>query len=188
MSERLFVSIDLPDALTEGIAAAQEPITDASGMRPTDPAQAHVTLAFLGDTPAEEVPSVETALEDGVAAADVAPFEATYGGLGAFPSESYISVVWVGVHSGGEAMTQLHTAIVEALETAGYSVDTHDSFTPHVTIARMDHAGGKERVQRVLREHDPTVDAATVETVHLKRSVLTDHGPEYETIASVPLS
>jgi len=55
-------------------------------------------------------------------------------------------------------------------------------FTPHATIARMDHAGGKEQVQRALREADPTVGTCEIETVELIESALTDDGPDYTTV------
>ncbi|MFC6726125.1 2'-5' RNA ligase family protein, partial [Halobium palmae] len=45
---RLFVSVDLPSSLADSVAAAQEPLADAAGLRFVEPEQAHVTLKFLG--------------------------------------------------------------------------------------------------------------------------------------------
>ncbi|HKJ59555.1 MAG TPA: RNA 2',3'-cyclic phosphodiesterase, partial [Halobacteriales archaeon] len=96
---RLFVSVDLPASLSEAVAAAQDPLREAAGLSFTDPTQAHVTLKFLGETPRSRVSRVESTIEAAVTAAGVAPFEATFGGLGAFPSEDYIRVVWLGVRA-----------------------------------------------------------------------------------------
>ena len=63
----------------------------------------------------------------------------------------------------------------------GFEPDEHE-FTPHATVARMRHAGGKELLQRKLDELDPTVGTREIEEVHLTESTLTDEGPEYETI------
>jgi len=187
MSERLFVSVDLAERFVDEIRAIQETLTPASGIRPTDPEQVHVTLAFLGETPEDRVGTVRDAVASGVDRADLDPFDVTYRDLGVFPSEDYISVVWVGVAQGSEPMTRLHHSIVGALEDAGLSVDTHETFTPHATIARMDHGGGKEHVQDVVRNSTPELGADRVENVRLKRSLLGPDGPSYETVESFGL-
>jgi 2'-5' RNA ligase len=183
---RLFVSVDLPDALAEGVAAVQESVRGASGLTLTDPGQAHVTLKFLGEVASTRVDSIESALERAVAAADVGPFEATVGGLGVFPSMDYISVVWVGVRDGNEELRRLQSAVESELVGLGFDPEDHE-FTPHVTVARMEHAGGKERVRRVLRERDPTVGSMSVDSVALTESERTHSGPVYSTVRSVPL-
>jgi len=45
---RLFVSVDLPDDLAEPVADLQAEFTEASGLKFTDPEQAHITMKFLG--------------------------------------------------------------------------------------------------------------------------------------------
>jgi 2'-5' RNA ligase len=185
--KRLFVSVDL-DGLADEIGAVQERFADASGLRPTDPGQAHVTLKFLGDTDADRIPDVVTALETAVEDSGVDPFEAEFGGLGVFPSRDYISVVWVGVREGQGAaeLTALHEAIEGRTTALGFEPEDHD-FTPHATIGRMDHAGGKELVQRVVREADPAVGRLAVEEIRLTESRLREDGPEYRTVESVSL-
>lgn len=185
MSKRLFVSIDL-DGLADEIAAVQARFEGASGLNFVDPGQAHVTLKFLGDTDPDRMPELTDELTAGVAASGVDPFSATFGGLGAFPSTDYISVVWVGVRTGGEAMTRLHEEIESRTVAMGYEAEEHE-FTPHVTIARMNHAGDKDLVQEVLRNADPTVGTIDVTTVRLTESVLTEDGPEYTTLESIDL-
>lgn len=187
MSKRLFVSVDL-DGLDEEVAAVQDPFSDASGLSFTDPEQAHVTLKFLGETAEERVDEVVSELEAAVDDSGVGPFEAEFGGLGVFPSFDYISVVWFGIRGreGGAELTALHEAIEERTVAMGFEAEEHD-FTPHVTLARMQHAGGKELVQDVVRERDPDVGSLQVEDVRLTESVLTDAGPIYSTVGSIPL-
>ncbi|MFB6280451.1 MAG: RNA 2',3'-cyclic phosphodiesterase [Haloferacaceae archaeon] len=184
---RLFVSVDLPDALAEPLAGVQDRFRDAGGLRFTDPEQAHVTLKFLGETPADRVGEVERAVADAVDAAGVAPFDATVGGLGVFPSLDYISVVWAGFEAGGAELTRLHEAVEREAVAAGFDPADHE-FTPHVTLARMDDARGKDLVQRVVRGADPTVGTFRAAEVRLTESTLTGEGPRYETVARVPLS
>ncbi|WP_132059136.1 RNA 2',3'-cyclic phosphodiesterase [Halorussus amylolyticus] len=183
---RLFVSIDLPDEFADDIAQVQDQFADASGLDVTDPEQAHVTLKFLGDVNKGQLPRVKNALRRAVSKAGVEPFEATFEGLGVFPSIGYINVVWLGVGDGGEEMTQLHEAIEREVTRLGFDAEDHD-FTPHVTLGRMNHAGGKEIVQDAVENQDPTVGTTDVTEIRLTESVLTDEGPEYETVESFEL-
>ncbi|OAQ53237.1 2'-5' RNA ligase [Natrinema mahii] len=183
---RLFASVDLPDDLAEPVADLQAAFDDASGLDVTDPEQAHVTMKFLGDVDEDRLPALERALETAVADAGVDPFTVRYGGLGVFPSLEYISVVWLGVADGSEELTRLHEAIEDRTTAMGFDAEDHD-FTPHVTLARMTHAGGKELVQELVEERDPTIGEARVDEVRLTESSLTDEGPVYSTVASFPL-
>lgn len=183
---RLFVSIDLPDALADPVAEVQEHFEGASGLDFVDPSQAHVTLKFLGETPEHRLESVESTLDDAVAEADVGPFEATIRGLGVFPSLEYISVVWAGVDEGADQLCHIQEPIERRLVDLGFDPEDHD-FTPHVTLARMNHAGGKELVQENVQNRDPTVGTMRVEEVRLTESTLTPDGPIYETRHRVEL-
>lgn len=183
---RLFVSVDLPPALAEEIAAVQERFEEASGLRFVRPDQAHVTMKFLGETSEHRVDTIVDALERAIDAADIEPFEATFEGLGVFPSLEYISVVWVGVSDGEREFERVFDPIESELVAEGFEEADHE-FTPHVTIARMDHAGGKDLVQRVIREESPVVGTTTVEEVRLTESTLTQDGPVYETLHAISL-
>jgi len=182
MSKRLFVSVDL-DGLAGEVSAIQELFEGASGLNFVDPRQAHLTLKFLGDTDEDRIPPLTEALDAAVDAAEVDPFTARFGGLGVFPSLEYISVVWLGVRSGGDQLTALHEAIEDRTVAMGFDPEGH-GFTPHVTLARMNHAGGKELVQETVRERDPNAGTLRVTDVRLTESVLTDDGPEYSTLES----
>lgn len=183
---RLFVSVDLPNAFAEPLSAIQSAFEDARGLTFTDPTQAHLTLKFLGDVDPSRLPQLETELERAVADADVDPFPVEFAGLGVFPSLSYVRVLWLGTERGTAELTRLYESI-EAWTTAiGFEPDDHE-FTPHVTLARMSHAGGKALVQRLVREREPTLGTTTVEAVHLTESTLTPDGPVYETVTVFPL-
>ncbi|SNZ17205.1 2'-5' RNA ligase [Natronoarchaeum philippinense] len=185
MGRRLFVSVDLPDEFADDIAAVQARFEDADGLSFTDPEQAHVTMKFLGDVDEDRVEAVGDAVAEAVAAADVEPFRARYEGLGVFPSLEYISVLWLGVTAGNDELSRLHDAIEDRTTALGFDAEGHE-FTPHVTLARMEHAGGKELVQRGVREWTPTVGEATVDAVCLTESELTSEGPVYSTVERFP--
>jgi 2'-5' RNA ligase len=176
---RLFVAVTLPDRLCGPVAALQADLPPS--LRRTDPADAHLTLKFLGDSapgPARE------AVREAVRSAGVAPFEATLGGLGVFPSLDYVRVVWLGVGAGGAELTRLADAVEASTVAAGFDPRDHD-FTPHVTLARMDDARGKERVRELVEETDPAPGSFRVEAVRLVES--TGGEPRYRTVERVPL-
>ncbi len=183
---RLFVSVDFPSALTEAVESVQAEFADADGIRLTDPTQTHITLKFLGDVPESDLPQVRELLTESVAAADLVSFPVTIAEVGAFPSHEYISVVWVGVETGSEELTRLHEELEARAVTAGFDPADH-AFTPHATIARMDHAGGKPLVQRKLTSLSPSLGQFEVNDVRLTESTLTSSGPEYTTVERVPL-
>ncbi|MFC4987648.1 RNA 2',3'-cyclic phosphodiesterase [Saliphagus infecundisoli] len=183
---RLFVSVDLPDGLASAVADLQAEFEDASGLSFTDPEQAHLTLKFLGDVEAACLPELEAELAAAVDESEIGPFDARFEGLGVFPEMEYITVVWLGVSAGGDELQRLHETIEDRTTAMGFEPEPHE-FTPHVTLARMDHAGGKELVQEVVRERDPTVGESRVEAVRLTESRLEREGPVYETVASFAL-
>lgn len=183
---RLFVSIDLPDDLAPAVAAVQEDLADASGLGFTDPEQAHLTLKFLGETPETRLEELTDALAAAVEDAAVEPFEAALEGLGVFPSLEYIRVVWLGVEEGSEEITRLAEAVEAQTTAIGFDPEGHD-FTPHVTLARMNHAGGKEFVQEAVRTLEPVVGRMDVTEIRLTKSELTEEGPAYSTVERFPL-
>ena len=186
MSKRLFVSVDLPDDLADPVADLQGEFADADGLNFVDPEQAHVTMAFLGDIDEDRLPALERELSAAVDDADVDPFTVRYGGLGVFPNLDYISVVWLGVEQGGDRLARLHEAVENRTTAMGFDADDHE-FTPHVTLARMEHADGKELVQDLVRNRDPTIGEARVDEIRLTESALTNEGPVYSTTESFPL-
>ena len=176
---RLFVSVDC-DGLSDAIESVQQPLRGLPGLRLTDPGQAHVTMKFLGQGD-HDLETLSNALETAVRGADPGPFEATFDGVGAFPSPEYIRVVWLGVGRGAAELTALHRRIEAGTTALGYEAADH-GFTPHVTLARMENAAAKADVQRFLRETDPEIGPIRVEELRLEESALTDDGPEYRTV------
>ncbi|WP_394740692.1 RNA 2',3'-cyclic phosphodiesterase [Natronococcus roseus] len=183
---RLFVSVDLPDDLAEPVADLQKEFAEASGLNFTDAERAHLTLKFLGEVAEDRLPTLSRELRAAVDEAAVSPFTVRFDGLGVFPDLEYISVVWLGTEAGGAELARLHEAVEERTTAMGFDEESHD-FTPHVTLARMEHAGGKELVQELVREREPTVGEMRVDEIRLTESTLTEDGPEYATVDRFPL-
>lgn len=181
---RLFVSADLD--VTDELRPAQTPFEPLGGVRVVDPEQVHFTLKFLGETDDQRIEAVETALTEAINAAHVAPFDAAVGGYGVFPSPEYISVIWVGVRKGSEQLHRLQEAIERRMVDLGFDPADHE-FTPHATIAHMDHAAEKTRVQTIIEQQHPDLGTTHIDRVQLTESTLTPHGPEHRTVHTVGL-
>jgi RNA 2',3'-cyclic 3'-phosphodiesterase len=93
-SVRLFVAIELPGEVREALSRLQHELQrrGLEKLRWVRPEGIHLTLKFLGGTPPEKVPEIETALTD--AAKGVVQHELTLGELGTFGG-SRPRVFWV---------------------------------------------------------------------------------------------
>lgn len=176
---RLFASVDVDDLAAE-IRDLQAPLVGRSGLRVTDPADAHVTMKFFGGGD-HDLAALSEAIERAVETAEIGSFEVTLAGVGAFPSEEYIRVVWLGVGRGAQQLTDLHNELEAETTALGYEAERHD-FTPHVTLARMENASSKDEVQRFLEEGAPEIGPLRVAELRLKESTLSPEGPDYRTV------
>ena len=128
--ERLFLAIPLAEEARRQIRdAAPSPFPGW----PVPPANWHLTLRFLGDTPAEQ----RDCLVHKVRSAPLgAAFTVRFGGWGAFPSAARARVVWLGVSRGEKDLQALAAAVEEAARRAGFPAEDK-RFTAHLTVSRV---------------------------------------------------
>jgi RNA 2',3'-cyclic 3'-phosphodiesterase len=178
---RLFVAVDLPGEARDAVAAAVEPWRRAiPEARWGDRAGWHVTLKFLGDTPAEQVADVADLIA--VAAAGVTAFETRLDGLGAFPVRGPARVLWVGLDDRPERLSGLALAIDASL--APRFEPEQRPLHPHVTVARL-HPARRLPLGFVGQVVAPVT--FTVGRVCLYRSHLGAGPARYELLAAAPL-
>jgi 2'-5' RNA ligase len=190
---RTFVAIELPppvlatlDAVQRQVEAAQLPLRLAAigGL--------HLTLAFIGEIPAQRVPDLVVATRNGCAG--IAPIPLRAEGVGMFPNARAPRVVWAGVGGDGDAQARLqtlYTQLMAALDGAGFPANREHTFTPHLTLARVrDHAAPDDRARI-----GPAVGALTLpatpflaDTVSVMRSDLQSSGAVYTALAQIALS
>jgi 2'-5' RNA ligase len=131
---RLFVAIDLDehacDVIADAIARLRAAGVDAR-FQPRE--KWHVTIAFLGDTDADRLGDVVSALRGALAACD--PFDVVLDGVGAFPDASRPRVVWIGSSRPQPGYAACAAAVRGACESLGYRFD--DDAVPHVTVCRL---------------------------------------------------
>jgi 2'-5' RNA ligase len=179
---RCFWAVPIPSALrlslADAVAALRNDPQIEADWRFADAGGWHVTLAFLGATPADSVRS----LADGVADAvrGLAPFELATGGLGGFPSRHRARVLWYGV---SDPERRLRDMARDVQLATGLADGT--PFRPHITLARARDRRGTDAGELVVRE--VPIGAVPVRGVTLLRSHLGRGPARYEVLAEVSL-
>lgn len=181
---RCFVGVPIGEPLRGQLRAAAEPLratvsAEADDLRWIDATAWHLTLAFLGPTQQEEVPSVIEAL--GRVASDHAPFAIPTGGLGAFPSRREVRILWFGLADRSRRLAELAVAVRTAV-----GCETASPFRAHLTLARA-HGDRGVMVPDATWKVPMPAGQMPVEELVLYRSH-TARGPaRYEILASAPL-
>jgi 2'-5' RNA ligase len=124
---RLFVALDLPDPVREALAALRP---DPDVWRPVAPEALHITLAFLGWRPPEDVAVIEPVVTGGPA-----PRLVLGDVLLLPPRRARVLTVAVGDPDG--TLANLQERVSGELAAAGVYTPEKRPFRPHVTVARL---------------------------------------------------
>jgi 2'-5' RNA ligase len=184
---RLFVALDLPDSLRDGIVAWGKRELDDPALRVVPPESLHITLAFLGYLPEKEIGRLGEIVEGLEAAAP----SIELGDPVARPSRKRPRLFALPVSSPG-AVT-LQAALEEKLASARLYRPEKRPFWPHVTVARVKPEGrGSKRPRRIERRPE-RLPKALLQPTNLVRSTLyrseiQPQGARYIPLAQVELS
>jgi len=180
MSNRLFIAVDLPDAVRRRLARL---VVDAPrGVRPVRTEQIHLTLHFLGDTDDATLAAVATALARIARPA----FTIDLQGSGVFPSRGRPAVLWAGVETNA-ALVELHRDVAGVLGACGLTPEPRP-WVPHVTLARLGpHVPRDWTAEFLDRTRDVAERGIPVTQVRLYESMRTPEGAEHVPVASIAL-
>ena len=183
---RLVIAVPLPQELTDRVAALLPLALPA--IRPVKPELMHVTLAFLGWTPDEQLDRViEAAL---AAARDEPAFDLAFAGAGRFPEKGKPRVVWLGIGEGREPLGRLAGRVQDELRARELAFDDR-AFAPHLTLARVHPEATGPEGRTVAAAVDALVVPplrTRVDRVAVIESVLSRQGPRYTARAEAPLA
>jgi 2'-5' RNA ligase len=185
--QRVFVALDLPEVVREGLAAwgAHELVDPA--LRAVRPESLHVTLAFLGHREAAEVEAIAAVVRRGGAPAPLLKLEDPI----QLPRRGRASLFVLPAPS--PATTDLHQGLVDRLVGAGPHEPEERDFWPHVTVARVRAEGrGSRRPTVVARRPGDLPDRLKEPFLGVRmtlyRSELQPGGARYAPLAHVELS
>jgi RNA 2',3'-cyclic 3'-phosphodiesterase len=182
-SLRTFIGVPVPTsaALRAVLATCGE---FGRAVRPVDAENIHVTLRFLGDTPAGQIAGIGKALQDSVR--EIEAFSTEIHGLGAFPHLGRPSVIWAGFRESAE-WEALADAIEQPLREFGFPPD-RQRFHPHVTLARVRSRPPAELKAWVEEQGESPFGSFEVQSVTYYQSELSSNGPRYSVLATAPLA
>jgi len=180
---RGFIAVDI-DVFPKLLEFEKEIKETGANVKLVEPENVHITLKFLGDTDESQINEIDKIIKDAVKEID--PFNIQLRGAGVFPNQNYIKVIWMGIKQ-GEPMGVIASKIDEQLSKKGFKKEKR-GFSPHLTIARVKSANGKDGILRVIEKYgDIQFVDIRVDSIKLKKSDLTPKGPIYTTIIDVKL-
>jgi 2'-5' RNA ligase len=151
-----------------------------------EPDNLHITLLFLGEVDAREVPAVCGAVEQ--ACRGVAPFAMTLAGTGAFPNVRRPRTLIVRVAEGADEMRALHDAIEAPLLELGCYRREERTYTPHLTLGRVKGQAAAEPLAAAIKQFERWQGGQTqVREVKVLSSELRPQGPEYTVLCRAAL-
>jgi RNA 2',3'-cyclic 3'-phosphodiesterase len=180
---RLFVAVDVPDAIKHAIERdVVEPLREAlPGARWTRPEGRHLTLKFLGEVADERVGEVSAALSRAASAHE--GFDAAFEVLGGFPNLRRPRVLWVGIGEGSDAMAALAEDVEAVLHPLGFPGEDRP-FRGHFTLARF----SQPRIVEALPDVTVPMASFRVHEIVLFRSQLHPKGARYTALERLALT
>ena len=183
---RLFVALDLPDELREGIAVwGREALADPA-VRAVAQESLHITLAFLGHRYEKEVEGIAAAMRE---SAGPAPWVELLGPEQRPPRGRARLFALPALSPGAES---LQAGVAQSLVEGGFYEPEKRPFWPHVTVARVRLEGRGSRRPAVVSEPPGRLpeglsEARVCRRMTLYRSELKSTGARYVPVAQVEL-
>lgn len=144
---RLFFGLEIPPNTAQALLQVESPIDGARWQRAE---QLHLTLAFLGEVPAEQVALAKQIARN----LRTGPFTLQVKGLGCFGNPEKPEALWAGVEQ--EALVaRLHEQLATSLAERGFTIKNRP-FKPHITLSRFKR-GESGSVEALLKAHQSTM-------------------------------
>jgi 2'-5' RNA ligase len=171
-SSRVFFALWPDDALRAVLAALAREVARETRGRPPAESNVHLTLAFLGEQPAQRV----KALLKLASSLGGTRFALTFDEIGCFRRSG---VAWLGAGAPQPDLLALQTNLALALRDDGFPLDERP-YTPHLTLAR--------RIRTPTHRKLATPIIWEVSSFALVASELGRAEPRYRTLAEWPLA
>lgn len=180
---RCFVAVEVDNPAVSSFVDELSKV--GAALRVVKPGNLHLTLKFLGEVPEDSIDGILKAMDRSFSG--FGPFDASLSGTGAFPGLNHMRVVWIGISENHERLIEMQSAVDRELVPLGFAPDKR--FHPHLTLARVKSQKGKGQLKAfILKNRERTFGKLIIESVLLKKSVLTPEGPIYSILGQTKLA
>jgi 2'-5' RNA ligase len=146
---RTFVAVETSEEVRSALETVQTSLRrQRVRARWVRPRGMHLTLKFLGEIPADQVPRAAEALRS--AADGQAGFSLTVAGIGVFPDLRRPRVVWAGLSGGIAPLAALQIRVEDALAAVGFPREARP-FRAHLTIGRCSEPAAPDVMAEAVR-------------------------------------
>lgn len=171
---RVFIAVEIPKEHQEKIKEIQKQFSNLGNINFTK--DYHCTLKFLGEISDKQAEQVKEKLRK----IKMKKFEANLEGLGAFPNENYINVIWIEIKGRlSELQQKIDSELVEMFPK-------DERFKAHLTLGRVKSVKDKTAMKEKLKMRTEEM-RFEVKEFKLIKSTLTPEGPMYETLETYHL-
>ncbi|MCS7109427.1 MAG: RNA 2',3'-cyclic phosphodiesterase [Candidatus Micrarchaeota archaeon] len=172
---RAFIAVELPKELKESIGRFQDEINMDFGnsLKLVENENLHITLRFfpeIDEKIAEEIKKIINSLE-------FEPFIAICKGIGVFPNQNFIRVIWIGVES-TKKLEKLESVLSDKIQKI-YKFKKESHFISHITVARVKRKIDFNRYLSKYSNYEFGKFLIDKRNIKLKMSKLTPDGPIY---------
>jgi 2'-5' RNA ligase len=180
---RIFVGILIPDDLKPKITKIQKRFSKFD-IKLVEPENLHFNLKFIREIGENELKIVKNEMLKLKELFE--PFVIRIKGIGAFPNERYVRVIWLGVKEGKQTLMALAQRVDDIFEKLSFERDR--DYIPHLTLGRVRSGKNKDELLSIIKElNDVDVGEMLVKEIDIVRSTLTPKGPIYKSIFSISL-
>lgn len=176
--KRIFLGIPVSEELRVIIISLQKELSSINaGIKLVEPANLHFTLKFFGEMDDQKIFEIKKSLSQINFGKN---FSVKIFGIGCFPDETRINVIWLGLKD-GKYLKDLQQKIDTALNGL---FPAEKDFVSHLTLARVKFVNDKSAMKQFLEKHkDQDFGNASVDKIVLYQSVLGQEGPVYTELA-----
>ena len=178
---RAFLSYDITDPIfLEKVQSLQNELKSTEAdLKLVNAGILHFTIRFLGEIDETDKLQIVDALRGKVENFEL---ELVFRGVGSFPDERRISVIWIGIDPASASRLEKQAKLVNSLLESVHTLKSDESerFSPHVTISRVRSGKNKDKLVSFIHEHiNQEIGSVKIKNLRLKLSHLTPSGPEY---------
>ena len=183
--KRIFIAlkVEAGDTLIRSISSLRSLLMNER-INWVDPANIHLTLAFLGDMEDERIKAVDIAVRE--KCRRFGSFSFRIAGTGLFRNFRDPRVIWAGIEE-CEQIISLNRQILKGLNDAGIEIK-EQPFRPHITLGRIKYLKDIKLLESAL---DPyryiDFQEVFISEVILFESILKPSGPLYRSLGKFSL-